>query len=222
GDVDDWARVRKGIERGWYRVEKDLSIALETASAPPVRSLSPCAFWNLLATDARRRERPADAPVAPIIATDIAQGAIEATRKNARSAGVTELLQTQVCDFAETEIPPPPGVLFINPEYGERLGDPAELPETYARVGAFFKERCRGYNIYVLTGNTFLSSHLGLKAARVLPCHNGPLDCKLLEFEIYGGGELNEKRMEDETLSSRNLECLTSGSTESRPPSLPL
>ena len=185
GDIDDWARVRKGLDRGWYQAEKDFTVRQVSASAPTLRTLTPCAVWNLMNTAARQNERPENAPVAPIIATDIAQGAIEATRKNARTAGVTELLQTQVCDFAATEIPPPPGVLFMNPEYGERLGDMDTLPETYIRIGEFLKTCCRGYHIYVLSGNTTLSVNLGLKAERVLPCNNGPIECKLLEFRIY-------------------------------------
>ena len=185
GDVDDWARVRKGLDRGWYQSEQDFTVTQLDSSAPALLKQTPCVAWQLMLADARRRELPDDAPIAPIIATDIAPDAIACTRKNARFAGVTELLQTHVCDFAEPPLPEPPAVLFINPEYGERLGDLGELPETYARIGEFFKQRCRGYNIYVLTGNTHLSAHLGLKAARVLPCHNGPIECKLLEFEIY-------------------------------------
>jgi len=185
GDIDDWARVRKGIERGWYQAESDFTVTQIVPTAPPVRDLTPCAVWHLMTSAARQNERPADAPVAPIIATDIAPGAIEATRKNARAAGVTEFLQTYTCDFAATELPPPPAVLFMNPEYGERLGDVGELPETYARIGEFLKAHCRGYHIYILSGNTSLSANLGLKAERVLPCHNGGIECKLLEFKIY-------------------------------------
>jgi putative N6-adenine-specific DNA methylase len=185
GDLDDWARVRKGLDRGWYQAEKDFTVTQTDPAAPRLHALTPSVVWNLMLTAARRDERPADLPVAPIIATDIAQGAIEATRKNARFAGVTELLQTHVCDFADTPLPPAPAVLFVNPEYGERLGDMEELPATYARIGEFLKTRCQGYRIFILTGNTFLSSHRGLKASRVLPGRNGPIECKILEFEIF-------------------------------------
>ncbi|MCL1888806.1 MAG: hypothetical protein FWF96_08060, partial [Kiritimatiellaeota bacterium] len=115
GDVDDWARVRKGLDRGWYRAEDDFTVTQIVPTAPPLHALKPSVAWNLMLADARRRERP-DAGIAPIIATDIAPGAIEATRKNARAAGVTELLQTHVCDFADTPLPDAPAVIFMNPE----------------------------------------------------------------------------------------------------------
>jgi len=185
GDLDDWARIRKGLDRGWYAVEKDFSVTQTDPSAPTLHRVTPSAIWNLMTTDARKQERPADCPVAPIICTDIAQGAIDATRENARAAGVTELIQSSVCDFAATPLPPAPAVLFMNPEYGDRLGDLDELPATYARIGEFLKTSCRGFHIYILSGNTGLSVNLGLKASRVLPCHNGGIDCKLLEFHIF-------------------------------------
>ncbi|HTL09589.1 MAG TPA: hypothetical protein VL307_15060, partial [Chitinophagaceae bacterium] len=74
-----------------------------------------------------------DAAAPKIIATDYNATAIENARKNAVAAGVAKLIDFRVCDFAATEVPQdPPGVLVINPEYGERLGDIAELETTYA------------------------------------------------------------------------------------------
>ncbi len=189
GDLDDWARVRKGLDRGWYRVESNFTVVQADPSAPPLHSFTPSALWNLMTADARQQERTADLGIAPIIASDIAPKAIDATRENARVAGVTELIQTHVCDFASTPLPPAPAVLFMNPEYGARLGDLDALPATYARIGEFLKTQCRGYHIYILTGNPRLSANMGLKADRVLPCHNGPIECKLLEFHIYDNEE---------------------------------
>ena len=37
------------------------------------------------------------------------------------------------------------GIFFVNPEYGERLGDIKELEATYARIGDFMKQECGGY-----------------------------------------------------------------------------
>jgi putative N6-adenine-specific DNA methylase len=47
-------------------------------------------------------------------------------------AGVASLIDFAVCDFADTEIPPyVPGIFYVNPEYGERLGDVNKLEGTY-------------------------------------------------------------------------------------------
>ena len=56
------------------------------------------------------------------------------------------------------------GVVFFNPEYGERLGDEIALEKTYAEIGDFMKQKCKGYTGYVFTGNFNLAKKIGLKA----------------------------------------------------------
>ena len=80
-----------------------------------------------------------------------------------------------------------PGVFYVNPEYGERLGELAELEETYARIGDFMKQHCGGYHGYVFTGNLDLAKKIGLKAKRRIEFYTAKIDCRLLEFELYAG-----------------------------------
>jgi putative N6-adenine-specific DNA methylase len=128
-----------------------------------------------------------------IIATDYSKVAIEAARKNAHAAGVADLIEFAVCDFAETEVPPGGrGVMMVNPEYGERLGDIAELEQTYARIGDFMKKRCGGYWGYVFTGNMELAKHIGLKAKRRMEFYTSKIDSRLLEYELYEGSRKTE------------------------------
>jgi len=109
-------------------------------------------------------------------------------RKNAHAAGVSDLIEFTVCDFAATEVPEAqPGVVFFNPEYGERLGAIAELEETYSRIGDFLKKQCRGYFGYIFTGNMDLAKKIGLKATRRIEFYNSTIDCRLLEYELYAG-----------------------------------
>jgi putative N6-adenine-specific DNA methylase len=130
-----------------------------------------------------------------IIATDIDPAAVEATRKNAATAGVDHLLETAVCDFSETEVPAGGGVVVVNPGYGERLGDMPGLERQYAGIGDFFKKKCQGYRGYVFTGNPGLAKRIGLKTRRRIPFYNGPIECRLLEFDLYAGSRkhANEK-----------------------------
>jgi putative N6-adenine-specific DNA methylase len=123
-----------------------------------------------------------------IIATDYSNVAIDAARKNAHAAGVEDLIEFAVCDFADTEVPPGgSGVMMINPEYGERLGDAAELEATYGRIGDFMKKRCGGYWGYVFTGNLDLAKFIGLKAKRRMEFYTSKTDSRLLEYELYAG-----------------------------------
>lgn len=123
-----------------------------------------------------------------IIATDISEDAINISKINAGTAGVADLIQFDVCDFRDTLIPEEGnGIIFFNPEYGERLGDEIELEETYASIGDFMKKECKGYTGYVFTGNLSLAKKIGLKAKRKIEFYTGKIDCRLLEYELYAG-----------------------------------
>lgn len=124
-----------------------------------------------------------------IIATDISEDAIEISKVNAGLAGVEKLIQFAVCDFEATHIPEPPGVIYFNPEYGERLGEVSELETTYARMGDFMKKKCQGYTGYIFTGNLDLAKKIGLKASRRIEFYTAKLDCRLLEYELYAGSK---------------------------------
>lgn len=124
-----------------------------------------------------------------IIASDISEDAVEISRKNAKTAGVDTLIDFQVCDFADTEIPEGKGAIMFNPEYGERLGVHAKLEVTYKRMGDFMKQSCKGYYGYIFTGNPDLAKKIGLRASRRIEFYNGKLDCRLLEYELYEGSK---------------------------------
>jgi 23S rRNA G2445 N2-methylase RlmL len=123
-----------------------------------------------------------------IIATDISQDAINISKVNAGIAGVETYIDFEVCDFEKTDLPvDSPGVVFFNPEYGERLGEVSALEETYGRIGDFMKKKCGGYTGYIFTGNLDLAKKIGLKASRRIEFYSAKLDCRLLEYELYSG-----------------------------------
>jgi len=138
--------------------------------------------------DALLEKQIIDVPGLRIIATDYSSRAVENSRRNAVAAGVADLIDFSVCDFAETEIPPGvPGIFYVNPEYGERLGQIMDLEETYGRIGDFMKQKCGGYTGYVFTGNLDLAKKIGLKAKRRIEFYTSTIDCRLLEYELYSG-----------------------------------
>jgi len=140
--------------------------------------------WDELLKDALSRER---AEIGRIIATDINADAIKAAYSHARLAGVGRHIDFKAVDFESTEVPDAPGVVVFNPEYGIRMGDEAELVQTYRRIGSFLKKRCQGYRGYVFTANKKLAGEIGLKSGRKIAFKSGKLDCRLYEYELYGG-----------------------------------
>jgi len=127
-----------------------------------------------------------------IIATDISQQAVEAAKKNAMTAGVDRFIEFGVCDFSETPVPTNGGVVVLNPEYGERMGEIEKLKETYKEMGDFFKKKCLGYKGYIFTGNLDLAKKVGLRTNRRITFFNGPIECRLLEYDLYEGSRKGE------------------------------
>jgi putative N6-adenine-specific DNA methylase len=126
-------------------------------------------------------------PGGRIIATDISPQAVKAARQNAAAAGVLDQIEFQVCPFEETPVPLGEGVVLLNPEYGERLGDLEKLAWVYRGIGDFFKKKCQGYRGYIFTGNLELAKRVGLRARRRIPFFNSNIECRLLEYELYPG-----------------------------------
>lgn len=145
----------------------------------------PAALWKELRAKARAgslRSFPAK-----IIATDVSRQAVDASVKNARTAGVDHLIDFGVCDFRKTPLPEGGGVIVMNPEYGERMGDRSRLEETYKGIGDYFKQQGKGYTGYVFTGNPDLAKKVGLRTSRKIKFFNSSIECRLLEYELYEG-----------------------------------
>lgn len=132
-------------------------------------------------------------PELKIIASDMSERAIDIARINAAAAGVEDLIDFEVCDFEETTVPEGEGVVMFNPEYGDRLGDEIELNATYARIGDFLKQQCKGKVGYVFTGNLDLAKAIRLKTKRRIEFFNATIDCRLLEYELYDGSRRADK-----------------------------
>ena len=128
-----------------------------------------------------------------VVATDIRPEAVEAARQNARTAGVDHLIDFHACDFRQTPVPEGNGVVILNPEYGERMGQINALEGVYGAIGDFFKKQCRGYRGYIFTGNRGLAKKVGLRTSRRIPFYNGAIECRLLEYELYEGSHRRPK-----------------------------
>lgn len=130
-----------------------------------------------------------------VIATDLSEDSISISKVNAGLAGVEKYIQFAVCDFELTEIPASPGVIYFNPEYGERMGEVSDLEKTYERIGDFMKKKCQGYTGYIFTGNLDLAKKIGLKASRRIEFYTAKLDCRLLEYELYSGTKRTDREL---------------------------
>jgi putative N6-adenine-specific DNA methylase len=139
--------------------------------------------WQKLMREAR--EQILETLPAPIVGSDLSAKALAMARKNAAWAGVGKLVTLNRGDICELAPPPGPGTLLFNPPYGERLGEIEELKSLYRRIGDAMKQKAAGYTAYLFSGNPQLAKFVGLKASRRIVLFNGPIECRLLRYELY-------------------------------------
>jgi putative N6-adenine-specific DNA methylase len=111
--------------------------------------------------------------------------ALALARRNADAAGFSGQLHFFHLALDEFKPEGDKGVVIINPPYGKRLGDVEKLKALYRQIGDVMKQHCRGWTGFVLTGNLELAKHIGLKASRRFVLFNGPIECRLLRYELY-------------------------------------
>jgi putative N6-adenine-specific DNA methylase len=179
------------------------TLAIEAAGSPSERPrtfennfglcISRVTGGGLEGTPQKARTQSKKTPSGKIVATDMRPEAVQAAKQNAMTAGVEHLVEFGVCDYSETPVPEPGGVIVLNPPYGERLGDRKQLEGLYQGIGDFFKKKCQGYRGYVFTGNLDLSKKVGLRTKRRLPFYNGEIECRLLEYELYEGSKKSKR-----------------------------
>ncbi len=77
------------------------------------------------------------------------------------------------------------GLLVINPPYAERLGEIEKLKPTYKRLGDFMKQRLKGWDVWIVSGQAQLTKELRLKSDRQLNFDNGGISCRWLRYSMY-------------------------------------
>ncbi|HUQ51899.1 MAG TPA: bifunctional 23S rRNA (guanine(2069)-N(7))-methyltransferase RlmK/23S rRNA (guanine(2445)-N(2))-methyltransferase RlmL, partial [Gammaproteobacteria bacterium] len=143
------------------------------------------AAWQRLLTEAAERRSAARAERVVFLAYDRDSAAVRATLENAARAGFGKLVHAERRELADLPAAPAPrGLLAVNPPYGERLGEADALQGVYELLGDKLRELYVGWQAAVLTGNPPLGRELKLKAKRTHTMYNGPIECRLLRFDV--------------------------------------
>lgn len=121
-----------------------------------------------------------------IVGADILSKQTGLAVDNAARAGVVNDISFKQSQLIDLIPPPSPGVTIVNPPYGERLAV-KDINDSYHLIGDAFKKNFSGYDAFVFTGNLAAAKHIGLKTSRRIPMYNGPIECRLLKFEMYLG-----------------------------------
>ena len=112
-----------------------------------------------------------------IIVSDYDETAVAATRANSRAAGVTLTIARRKIE--QIEPASKPGLVVVNPPYGERLAGDRELYQ--AMVDSF--ERFHGYRVAILSGTPKIEDVLRVRP-KAHTLFNGPIECRLLTYDV--------------------------------------
>ncbi len=151
-------------------------------------------------------------PVAAIFGSDISHRMVDFGQRNAERAGVAHAVQLRGGDALQRMPPcPQPGVILLNPPYGERIAAAGsfgrnarermgqvqmrgrELAQTedggdfFQQLAAHWKRHYSGWQAWMLTPDLELPGKMRLKASRRVPLWNGPIECRLLRFDLVAG-----------------------------------
>jgi len=141
-------------------------------------------LYDQLVARARSEMLP-ESPVA-LVGSDSDRRTLGSARENAARAGVADAVRF-ACGAVEDQAPPPePGVMIANPPYGERMTS-TDIEALYSTIGDALKQHYDGYDAYIFTGNPQAAKRIGLRTSRRIQLYNGPIECRLLKFEMYRG-----------------------------------
>ncbi|HEV3460190.1 MAG TPA: hypothetical protein VHG32_26910 [Thermoanaerobaculia bacterium] len=121
-----------------------------------------------------------------LVGNDRSAEALRAARASLERSGLRERAQLIRGEAADCRPPAgrglAPGLVALNPPYGER----STADEGHWRgLGDLLKHHFQGWRAVVLAGGEGLGKHIGLRPRRRLPVKNGPLDARILVFDLF-------------------------------------
>jgi len=128
---------------------------------------------------------------------DVSSKYVDLAIRNITNARLTDCIEIEKKSFEYFDIGTEGGTIIINPPYGERM-DPDDLFDLYHEVGNYLKQKCQGFQAWILTSNMEAAKNIGLHPSKKLTLFNGPLMCKFMKFDIYRGSN-KKKYLENKT-----------------------
>jgi len=151
------------------------------------------AVWKRLLQEAESVQIRDEKKLPKIVGYDADFRAVRVAIANLERAGLRGKVHFEKRELSQCDNPgSKTGLFVVNPPYGERLGEVEELKPLYKQIGDTMKQKFQGWKGLVFTGSPDLAKVVGLKAARRHVLYNGPIECRLLEYELYSGRSSSE------------------------------
>jgi putative N6-adenine-specific DNA methylase len=139
-------------------------------------------IWDSIKREAQENIRPLTKGL--IAGSDSSSQAIEIARMNSRNLPSGRNVRLSKCKFQDIESIRDTTIV-CNPPYGLRMKNNMDMGTFMREFGDFLKQRCTGSAAYVYFGNRDLIKKVGLRSAWKKPLKNGPLDGRLVKYELY-------------------------------------
>lgn len=125
-------------------------------------------------------------PALKFYGSDRDAGAIEMSKANATRADLSELTVFQQNSVGALEAPPgPPGLVIVNPPYGDRIGDKKRLGGLYHALGERLRLNFSGWRVGIITNEAGLAHATGLPfGPPSAPISHGGLSVMLFLTEV--------------------------------------
>lgn len=153
-------------------------------------------IWQILLKDAEVRAEKGTRKISQgFFGFDKDPEIIAQARKNAFRAGIGAVISFQTQDIKALTSPETtvPGLLIANPPYGERMGKKMNLENLYKTLGNRLKKHYEGWSAGVFTASPNSAKKMGIRAKKQYHLFNGPIPCKLLNFDIREEWVMHEK-----------------------------
>lgn len=146
-------------------------------------------LWQALRQEALDRRTTGLRSVPRIVGFDAEPLMIRSALVNSEVCGLDKVVHfekrsIQSRDRLLPESDRAPGLVAVNPPYGERLGERKDLYVVYRRLGERLLEEATGWSATVLTSDSELGHAIGLKPHTSTELFNGPIACRLLQFNV--------------------------------------
>ncbi len=116
-----------------------------------------------------------------VFASDIYRPSVELTKRNAKAAGVSDIVRAFECDCRKISAPGRRATIVTNPPYGERMGTERDVEELYKTMGAHFRSLAP-WQVYVITSHPYFERLYGKRADKIRKLYNGMIECRLYQF----------------------------------------
>lgn len=127
-------------------------------------------------------------------ASDIDPQAVALAEKNARLAGVSDVVKVFSQDARKISAEGRRGTIVTNPPYGERLLNQREAEKLYTEIGAQFRS-LSPWQVYIITSHPSFEKFYGVRADKVRKLYNGMLPCYLYQyFKSEARKEMDKKK----------------------------